>query len=66
MFCLLLLSKAWEGEVDISISAFMLLIKYCHGALPAEAQASLRVRLELVLLLAFKGFLSALVTQLIC
>lgn len=56
MFCLLLLSKAWEGEVDIAIHAFLLLIKFCHGALPAEAQAFLRVRLELILPLAFRGF----------
>lgn len=64
MFCLLLLSKAWEAEVNIAIPAFLLLFEYCHGPLPAEAQAFLRVRLELMVPLAFRGFLSVLVTQL--
>lgn len=51
--------------MNITIPAFLLLIEYCHGALPAEALAFLQVRLELILPLAFRGFLSALVIQLI-
>lgn len=51
--------------MDIAIPAFLSLIEYCQGALPAEAQAFLRVRPELVLPLAFRGFLSAQVTDLL-
>lgn len=58
--------KPGKERWGIAVPAFLLLIKYCHGAaLPAEAQASLRVRLELILPLAFTGFHSALVIQLI-